>query len=163
MFNLTRQIPLIGSDLAGLVLRPGEDFFLLPYLHHTVVLPLAVLFLLAQHRRRLLPGGDRGWPFLAVLAFIALVYPMPPDIPPHMEMQAPTGPWFFLGVQLLLRYGPAFWVGIVWPLLPMGLMAALPFVRPGWATVMRSVTAVVWALHAALLALGWWLVPRLGQ
>ena len=60
MFHLIKEIPLIGSSLALVFLRPGEGLFLLPFLHHVVILPLMVLFLLVQHRRRLLPKGDLG-------------------------------------------------------------------------------------------------------
>jgi quinol-cytochrome oxidoreductase complex cytochrome b subunit len=47
--------------------------------------------------------------------------------PPGAEVRAP---WFFLWVQQLLRYGDAFWMGIVLPVTFLGLVAALPYLFP---------------------------------
>ena len=163
MYHLTQEVPLIGAGVARLFLRPGEELFLLPYLYHAIILPLLVLFFLSQHRKGMLPRGDLGWPLLAVLFCLALVYRIPPDIPPHTELVTPTGPWFFQGVQLLLRYGPPLLVGVLWPLLPLGLLAALPFVPSSHVRWVRLATAGSWAVHGMLILLAWWLIPRLGQ
>jgi len=160
MFHLAREVPLMGPGLAQVLLRPGEDFFLLPYLHHIVILPFLVLMLLARHRKKIMPRGEMVWPLLAILSLLALVYPLPADIPPHQDRTVLTGPWFFQGVQFLLRYVPAFWAGIAWPLLPLGLTAALAFARgPHWRWL-RSATVVSWIAHGALIVLAWGLLPR---
>jgi len=162
MYHLIQEIPLIGFGMAKLFLRPGEDLFLLPFVHHVIIHPFIVLLLLSQHRRSLFPKGDLLWPLLAGISLLALIYPMPPDIPPNMDMVTPTGPWFFLGTQLLLRYIPPFWAGIALPLLPLGLMAALPLIPSAHAGWMRKATAVSWGAHGMLLLLAWWLIPRFG-
>jgi ubiquinol-cytochrome c reductase cytochrome b subunit len=162
MYHLIQEIPLIGLGLSKLFLRPGEDLFLLPFVYHVIILPFIVLLLLAQHRRRIFPKGELFWGILAILSFMALVYPMPPDIPPSMASVTPTGPWFFLGTQLLLRYIPPFWAGIALPLVPLVLLAALPYIsstRAGW---MRKATAASWGAHGMLLLLAWWIIPRFG-
>ena len=163
MYSLAREIPLIGSGIARLFLRPGEDFFLLPYLHHAIIIPFIVLFLLAQHRRRFFPGGALGWPLVAALSLMALIYPLPPDIPPHAETATATGPWFFQGIQLLLRYVPPFWAGVAWPLIPLCLLAALPFVPSPQVRWVKRATAISWSAHGALLILGWWVLSWPGQ
>ena len=162
MYYLVQEVPLIGGAVARLLLRPGEELFLLPYLYHVIVLPLLVLFFLSQHRKRILPRGDLGWPLLALLSCLALVYRIPPDIPPHTEMATPAGPWFFQGVQFLLRYAPPLLVGVLWPLLPLGLMAALPLVPPAYVRWARLATAGSWTLHGMFILLAWWVIPRLG-
>jgi ubiquinol-cytochrome c reductase cytochrome b subunit len=53
-----------------------------------------------------------------------------------------TGPWFFIGLQELLRYVPPFWAGIVWPSL---LLLGLFLLAPG----------NVWRRRAGFLVLGW--------
>ncbi len=103
MVNLAREIPIIGSGLALLLLKPGEDFFLRPYLHHIVTLPLLVIFLLGGHRRRLFPESGLGLWLLVILGMLTFFYQLPPDIPPRAEIAGITGPWFFHGIQLLLR------------------------------------------------------------
>ncbi|KPK14370.1 MAG: hypothetical protein AMK69_28755 [Nitrospira bacterium SG8_3] len=162
MYYLAQEVPFIGGGVARLFLRPGEELFLLPYLYHVIILPLLVLFFLSQHRKRILPRGDLGWPFLAFLSCLALVYRIPPDIPPHTELATPTGPWFFQGVQLLLRYAPPLFAGVLWPLLPLGLMAALPLVPSPHMRWARLATAGSWGVHGMFILLAWWLIPRLG-
>ena len=162
MFHLIKGIPLIGSGLAQIFLRPGESLFLLPFIHHVVILPVMVLFLLVQHRRRLLPKGDLGWLFLAALSLLAMVYPMPADIPPHMELKTPSGPWFFQGVQFLLRYAPPLLGGILWPLLPLLLMAVLPLIPLSCVSLARKTTIISLSVHGIFLLLAFWLIPRLG-
>jgi ubiquinol-cytochrome c reductase cytochrome b subunit len=162
MYHLAREIPFIGTHIAGLLLRPGEAFFLLPYIHHTILLPLTVLFLLVEHRRRLLPDSPLGWSFTAGISILALVYPLPLDIPPHMETGTPTGPWFFKGIQLVLRHLPPFWAGVFWPLLPLALLCSLPFVPLFVLPWVRRATILTWAAHGALIFLAWWLLPGAG-
>ena len=163
MYHLAQEIPLTGAFIARLFLRPGKDFFLLPYLYHTVIIPLMVLFLLGHHKRRLLPKGDFGWTLLAVLSLLALVYPLPPDVPLHMTTGVPTGPWFFQGIQLLLRYGHPFLVGVMWPLLPLCLMVLLPLVPQTHVRWLRITTAAAWSIHGCMIITAWWILPRLGQ
>ena len=155
MYALASEIPFCGSSLARLFLRPGEDFFLLPYLYHCVILPLAVILLLSSHRKQLLPRGDMGWPLLAILSLLAVFYPLPQDIPPGMEVLDITGPWFFHGVQLLLRYVPPLWAGVVWPLTPFILLALFPLTPPRLRHPMRQMTAAVWCLHVVFLMIAW--------
>jgi ubiquinol-cytochrome c reductase cytochrome b subunit len=155
MAHLAREVPLMGSGVSRMLLRPGEDFFLLPYLHHTVILPLMVIFLLGDHRRRLLPRGEYGWPFLALLALLAVFCPLPPDIPPNTDMSHVAGPWFFHGIQLLLRYVPAFWAGVVWPVIPLALLVSLAYLPSFLSSRLWWLAAVVWGLHAGILFIAW--------
>ncbi len=162
MFHLAQEVPLIGPGLALIVLRPGDDFFLLPYLHHIVILPFIVMILLVQHRKRFLPKGDMVWLVLAALSLLAIFYPLPADIPPHQARTILAGPWFFQGIQLLLRYVPPFWAGIAWPLLPLILTAALAFVPVSQIRWLRTATAISWAAQGVLIAVAWGLIPRVG-
>ncbi len=155
MAALVAEIPRIGSALGAVLIRPGEDFFLLPYLHHTVILPLTVVFLFITHQRRLFPGKQWGLVLAAAIATGAVFYPLPADIPPRADGGIVTGPWFFHGIQFLLQFGPAFWVGIIWPLLPLVLLILLPRVPKRWIPSAVWLTAVLWLTHAVCLVIGW--------
>ena len=162
MFSLVREVPLFGEGLSKLFLRPGEDFFLLPYLHHAIIIPFTVLLLLGRHRKNMLPRGELGWSLLAVLSLLALLDPLPKDIPLHVELMNPTGPWFFHGIQFLLRHIPPLWAGVVWPLIPLCFMAVLPLVPSRHLPWMKRLTGFTWAAHGGILILAWCLLPGPG-
>ena len=72
----------------------------------------------------------------AVLIAIALLFPAP--IAPAMMETPPmmadaTAPWFFRWVQTLLKNGDAFFWGVLIPVGILGLLAALPYLRPSLA------------------------------
>ncbi len=72
----------------------------------------------------------------AVLILISTFFPAP--IGPAMSETAPPtaearAPWFFLWVQQLLKNGDAFFWGVLIPLAVLGLLAALPLIRPSLA------------------------------
>ncbi len=159
MYSLAREIPLCGAGLARILLRPGDDFFLLPYLHHIVTLPLIVIFLLGGHRRDLLPKGGPAWPLLAVLAVLSTFYPLPADIPPHVDTTNISGPWFFHGIQLLLRYIPPLWAGVIWPLVPIGLLAVLPAMPTSLLPVIRRLIVIFGLLHITMIIVAWCWTP----
>ncbi|PQP33906.1 hypothetical protein C6A37_10515 [Desulfobacteraceae bacterium SEEP-SAG9] len=116
---------------------------------------------MGRHRRRLFPKGELGWPLIALLSVLAVFCPLPADIPPHMESALSTGPWFFQGVQLLLRYGSPLWTGMVWPLIPVGLLAVLAFIPLSWMKWMRGLIVLLCLGHLAVLLAAGYLLPRL--
>lgn len=68
----------------------------------------------------------------AVLILVAALLP-PPLAAPIQDINQPLSvevraPWFFLWVQQLLRYGEAFWLGILVPAGSLLALAALPYV-----------------------------------
>jgi ubiquinol-cytochrome c reductase cytochrome b subunit len=158
MVHLAREIPLVGSGLAALLLKPGEDFFLRPYLFHTVILPLLVIFLLGNHQRRLFPEGGLGLPLLAMLSIGSLFFPLPPDIPPRAVLTGITGPWFFQGIQLLLRYGPPLLVGVLWPMVTVLAVFALAIPALSSCRWLRFSVGGLWLAHLAVLCLAQFLL-----
>lgn len=69
----------------------------------------------------------------AVLLLLANLFPAP--IAPAMtEVGVQTAearaPWFFLWVQQLLRWGDAFWMGVLLPSLILLIIALIPYVLP---------------------------------
>jgi ubiquinol-cytochrome c reductase cytochrome b subunit len=119
--NLSSSIPLVGERLGLMFIGTGQDFFFPPYLWHCWLLPLALYFLLQKHIRTWLPRGN----FLSISFLLcglgALIIPMPLALPPEAVVREAYGPWFFLGLQELLKHLPALWAGVLLP----GSLAAL--------------------------------------
>jgi ubiquinol-cytochrome c reductase cytochrome b subunit len=124
--NLLLAVPAVGRRLAALFIVQGDDLYFLPYLHHCFFLPTLILCLLRTHIRAWLP--DRGIlirSFIGLLLYACLVRPGV-DIPPDALVSAVRGPWFFLGMQILLKHLPPFEAGIGLPLAFLGFLLALP-------------------------------------
>lgn len=119
--NLTRTVPLVGERLDLLFIGSGPDFFFPPYLWHCWLLPLALGFLLRGHIRSWLPRGRYLTAGLLLCGLGALLIPMPLGLPPEAVVEEAYGPWFFLGLQELLKHAPPLWAGVVLP----GLLACL--------------------------------------
>jgi len=163
LLNLLREMPFAGEKVAALFIRPGGELFWLPFLYHCILVPPAMLLLLRGHIRKWLPEA----PFLlwvtVGLTLYALAVPLPPDIPPEAPARHVSGPWFFLGIQWLLRTMPPRVAGLLIPALMAGGLLMLPLlrkVRAPWG--MRLEKLVYWAMLGTLggyglLALWAWL------
>ena len=111
------------------------------------------------------PGGVAAWPHLrrytarwrnhlllvlaTVLLSVAVAAPMEPN---RFGLLFIAGPWFFLGLQELLRYWPPFVAGVLAPLLPLALLLWLP--KSGRPRLLALLGVACWLLlYAALTAL----------
>ena len=113
--NIVREVPLVGLPLSRLFIVPGKDFFLLPYIYHCFFLPALILYLIRQHIR---PWFQDRKTFLGGILFFlvyAILVPQPMDIPPEADIPAIQSPWFFLGIQTLLKTLNPVLAGIVLP------------------------------------------------
>jgi len=124
--NILETLPIAGGAVAGLFIVPGESFFFLPYLYHCFFLPLLIIYLMRRHIREWLPnqrfmlGGGIG------LFLYALFVKPAMDIPPGASASMVEGPWFFQGIQTLLRFLPPLLVGLMIPGLFIGCLLLLP-------------------------------------
>ena len=101
----------------------------------------------------------------AALVLIATLIPAPlaaPILDASMPLNPDVrAPWFFLWVQQLLRYGSAFWMGIVIPIAVLLLLASLPYLpirsaedrsghwfpRAGrWVQILSGTLALAWLI-----------------
>jgi len=112
--NILLSVPLAGRVLDSLLFSLIEEGMKRVYANHLVGLGLLWLLLSWDHIRRYRVSW-RQHPFL-VLALMALsaIVPAPME-PEHIGVFHINGPWFFIGLQELLRYVQPFWAGIVWP------------------------------------------------
>ncbi len=151
--NIILSLPWIGPVANRFLFSLSENGLRVVYANHIAGLTIIWLALLWSHLRRYsFRVSDHGY-LLALLFFLALVIPAPltPEWPGVMHL---AGPWFFIGLQELLRYLQPFWAGIVFPLLPIVALALIPC-RAGmcrWGTL----AAGVWLfLYLILTVVGW--------
>ena len=113
--HILRAVPLAGQSLSRLFIVPGKQFFLLPYIYHCLFVPALILYLIRQHIRPWFQ--DRKTFFGGMLIFLvyAVVVPQPMDIPPEADIRTIQSPWFFLGIQTLLKTLNPVLAGIVLP------------------------------------------------
>jgi ubiquinol-cytochrome c reductase cytochrome b subunit len=123
--HICLSVPLIGRQLNDLLFDLADSGMRKVYAHH--VIGLVVL------------GGVAAWPHLrrytgrwrnhlllvlgTVLLSVLVAAPMEPN---RFGLLFIAGPWFFLGLQELLRYWPPFVAGVLAPLLPLALLLWLP-------------------------------------
>ncbi|MGD9947490.1 MAG: cytochrome b N-terminal domain-containing protein [Desulfobulbus sp.] len=145
--HICLSVPLIGHQLNEFFFDLADSGLRKVYAHH--VIGLVVL------------GGMAAWPHLRryttrwrnhlflVLATVALSMVVPaPMEPSRFGLLFIAGPWFFLGLQELLRYWPPFVAGVIAPLVPLVLLFWLPQAAKFRARI--------------LLAIGLWLVLYTG-
>lgn len=124
--SIMETIPMAGGPGSRLFITPGEGFFFLPYIYHCFFLPVLMIYLMGGHVREWLP--DRKFVVSAAigLSLYALLVKPGAGIPPEVSVASVAGPWFFQGIQTLLRILPPFLAGIVIPGLFMGCLLLLP-------------------------------------
>ncbi|WP_163339686.1 cytochrome b N-terminal domain-containing protein [Desulfopila sp. IMCC35008] len=109
-------IPFIGTLLNDLLFAVTEQGMQRVYLHHVISLDLLFLFLAWDHLRRYRVRVHDHIPFICLtLLFCACI--AAPLEPERIGESYIAGPWFFLGLQELLRYFHPLFAGVVYPLL----------------------------------------------
>jgi len=133
--NILETLPVAGGAIAGLFIVPGESFFFLPYLYHCFFLPLLIIYLMRGHIREWLPdqrfllSGGIG------LFLYALFVKPGMDIPPEASAAVVEGPWFFQGIQTLLKFLPPLLAGLIIPGFFIGCLLVLPATGTAFRTL----------------------------
>ena len=157
--NIVGGIPFVGERLCNFFILPGNDLFFLPYLYHCFFLPILIMFLTGGHIKRWFP--ERGVAYVggAGLCLYALLVKPFMDIPPDAFIASVKGPWFFLGIQTLLKTIPAVLVGVFFPAFFLGCVLILPYlenaaVKPGvrkdWMKIVAQ--CLHWLIVSVFLA-----------
>lgn len=149
--------PLYLLVMGGL--RPGPATLIRFYAWHLFGLTLAVVIVGAWHIFRVRRDGGIAVPpagqrqeatrisrfelarreglaaLLATAGLFILAALAPTPLGPAMtavsaQVADTRAPWFFLWVQQLLKWGDAFWLGVVIPLGILAYLALIPFVTP---------------------------------
>ena len=112
--NIVLAIPLIGNALNDLLFSITDSGLRKIYLHHVISLDLLLVIFLWSHLRKN-RVFIRDHLLLLSAAFclpIAIAAPMDPD---QLGITYISGPWFFLGLQEILRYFSPLLAGVIVP------------------------------------------------
>ncbi len=152
--NIALSLPVAGRWLNELLFAVSTEGMIRVYANHLIGLCLLWLVLSWDHIRRYRVGWvAHGDLVLAVLVFCLVVNaPMEPFVVGAMHI---AGPWFFLGLQELLRFVQPFWAGILFPVLPVAALCLLPlgetYRRRGqlfalvWVLLYLILTVIAWS------------------
>ena len=123
--NIILSIPLAGTWLNSFLFSIDADGVKRVYANHLIGLGILWGVLCWDHLRRFrIPLKENGLIVLGILA-VSVIWNAPIE-PEKLGVFYISGPWFFLGLQELLRYVQPFWAGVIFP---MTFFLALFFLR----------------------------------
>ncbi len=123
--HILETVPFFGSALNNILFSITDHGMDRVYLHHVISFDLLFLFLAWDHLRRYHARPSAHLLFICSMLLFSLVITAPIE-PESLGLLYITGPWFFLGLQELLRYLSPFVAGV---LVPASLIAALIMLR----------------------------------
>jgi len=112
--NISLSIPVIGKWLNGFFLSVTASGLKRAYTHHLAGLMVLGAYCVWPHLRRYSTRWRLHLPLILFILFLSvlLITPMEPN---RIGLLHIAGPWFFLGLQELLRYIHPFWAGVAFP------------------------------------------------
>jgi len=113
--NIVLAIPLAGGALNNLLFSITETGMRKIYLHHIISLDLLILILLWSHLHKY-RVFIKNHLILLSLVFILSIFIAAPLDPDQLGTTYISGPWFFLGLQELLRIFSPLLAGVTAPL-----------------------------------------------
>lgn len=118
------NIPLAGDTLNHLFFAISERGMQRVYVHHVITLDVLWLILAWDHLRRYRIKVSSHIPLICLTLGFCLIVPAPLD-PEKLGVTYISGPWFFLGLQELLRYFHPLFAGVIVPIaFILGLLRA---------------------------------------
>ena len=114
--NILLSLPIVGDTLNSLLFSVTENGMSRVYLNHVIGFDFVWIFLLWNHLRRyrITPSSNLFVTSAILLSGLLLTAPL--EIA-HPGMFHITGPWFFVGLQELLKYLPVLVAGVLIPAL----------------------------------------------
>lgn len=150
---ILNTIPVVGSTFNTLLFDISERGMHRVYVHHMISLDILWLVLAWDHLRRYrVRVADHTVPICLTLIFcLFIAAPLEPE---KLGITYIAGPWFFLGLQELLRYFHPLFAGVIFPLV---FVVALLYARKqnrwyrsllwflyGWLVVYFGLSLVAW-------------------
>lgn len=151
--NIVEAIPAIGNSLNSLLFSISESGFRKVYLHHVITLDIILLMLGWIHFRTYrIKVRNHLYPLLAIILFSVLI--AAPLEPEQLGITYISGPWFFLGLQELLRYFSPVFAGVI---VPVAFILLLLYAQPGklYYQISLRIIAIWLACYAVLSTVAW--------
>ncbi len=126
--HLFLNVPLAGTLLDRLFMATSSEGLNRVYAVHILFTALCWGLGTWYHTKRVILKRDIFLYSLAIIITMGFVVHAPIDLP-GQNLHLIKGPWFFLGVQELLRHMAPFAAGIIFPLIPLITVAMLPWLR----------------------------------
>ena len=123
--NIALSIPLIGNWLNNFFLAVSSSGLKRVYTHHLAGLMIIGAYCIWPHLRRYSTRWRLHLPLISFLLLLS-IFLVTPIEPQRFGLLHIAGPWFFLGLQELLRYIHPFWAGIAFPGLLIVALLNLP-------------------------------------
>lgn len=140
---ILKTIPFMGDTLNSLLFDISNRGMQRVYVHHMISLDILWLILAWDHLRRYrVQVADHTVAICLIAVFC--FFTAAPIEPEKLGVTYISGPWFFLGLQELLRYFHPLFAGVVYPLL---FVVALLYAR----NQNRYYRALLWFLYVWLI------------
>jgi Cytochrome b/b6/petB len=124
--NTMEAIPVFGSSLNNLLFSLTDNGLRKVYLHHVITFDLLLLIFAWNHLRIYRIKVGEYLPLVAPMLIFSMFVSAPFE-PDRLGISYISGPWFFLGLQELLRYFSPFTAGVA---MPVFFLTALFTVHP---------------------------------
>jgi len=151
--NILQAIPGVGSPLNDLLFSLSDSGLRKVYLHHVISLDLLLLIFAWNHLRIYRITVRQYLPLIALI-FTFSVFVSAPFEPDRLGISYISGPWFFLGLQELLRYLSPLLAGV---LIPGLFIVALSSAHPANKHIRLIVLSigVTLSCYAILSCIAW--------
>ncbi len=123
--NITLSIPIIGQKLNDLLFAINSNGLKKVYANHLISLMVLGGYCIWPHLRRYTAKWQDHLLLILITTLLSILASAPIE-PDHLGITHISGPWFFLGLQVLLRYLPIFWAGVFFPAIIIIAILILP-------------------------------------